>query len=65
RGVRLVILDDGAGFVPGPPGSPPRHNAFGLAGMQERAALLGGRVSVTSAPGAGTTVTTEVPLSSA
>ena len=65
RGARLTVVDDGAGFDPDPPGAPARHNAFGLVGMQERAALLGGRVTVTSAPGKGTNVTAEVPLPSA
>jgi len=34
----------------------------GLAGMRERAVLLGGRLTVESAPGAGTRVTAELPL---
>lgn len=35
---------------------------WGLLGMRERAALLGGRLSVTSEPGRGTCVQVEVPL---
>jgi signal transduction histidine kinase len=35
----------------------------GLAGMQERVALLGGTCSICSVPGVGTTVMAEVPLS--
>ncbi|MBI2466954.1 MAG: GAF domain-containing protein [Candidatus Rokubacteria bacterium] len=35
----------------------------GLAGMRERAALLGGRFRIEAAPGAGTRVTAELPLS--
>jgi signal transduction histidine kinase len=34
----------------------------GLAGMRERAALLGGHLSVESSPGAGTCLTAELPL---
>jgi PAS domain S-box-containing protein len=34
----------------------------GLSGMRERARLLGGRLEVVSAPGAGTRVTTELPV---
>lgn len=34
----------------------------GLAGMRERAVLLGGRLTVDSAPGGGTRVTAELPL---
>jgi signal transduction histidine kinase len=35
---------------------------LGLSGMQERAELLGGRLTIESAPGIGTTVFVEVPL---
>jgi signal transduction histidine kinase len=34
----------------------------GLIGMEERAMLLGGRLNVQSAPGAGTTITVELPI---
>jgi signal transduction histidine kinase len=36
----------------------------GLTGMRERATLLGGNVTVESAPGAGTQVTAELPFAS-
>ena len=52
------IEDDGAGFDP-PVGSP---RSLGLAGMTERASLVGGHIRVASAPGSGTTVVLEVPL---
>lgn len=56
----LRIADDGVGFVPdradaGPPGH------LGLLSMRERAELVGGRCTITSAPGAGTTVELRVP----
>jgi signal transduction histidine kinase len=57
----LQIQDTGVGFDP--------HAALlsetssGLAGMRERATLLGGRLVVESVPGAGTRVTAELPLS--
>jgi len=35
---------------------------YGLMGMQERAELIGGRLSIQSAPGSGTTVELHVPL---
>lgn len=35
---------------------------YGLAGMRERAAAIGGRVEIASKPGSGTTVTITVPL---
>ena len=59
--VRLIVADDGQGFDPGAVGEMRRRDAFGWAGMQERAALVGGRVAIASSPGEGTTVTVEVP----
>ena len=57
-----MVADDGVGFDPDrPTPSDPTHG-YGLNGMQERAALVGARVTVASKPGAGTTVTVEVPL---
>jgi signal transduction histidine kinase len=50
--LRLVVRDDGRGFDPASVGG-----GFGLATMRERVASVGGTLSVTSAPGAGTTVT--------
>jgi signal transduction histidine kinase len=47
----VLISDDGQGFDPAM-----RSAGFGLVGMQERSALLGGRLSVDSSPGDGTTV---------
>jgi signal transduction histidine kinase len=52
REVVLRIRDDGRGFDP----SRRPATSFGLLGMAERAAILGGRLSVESAPGGGTTV---------
>ena len=40
---------------------PVRDRGLGLFGMQERAALVGGKVVVESAPGRGTTVRGTVP----
>jgi signal transduction histidine kinase len=56
---RLTIEDDGAGFVAG---GGAREGSFGLLGMAERARLAGGRLTVTSAPGRGTTLSVQVPL---
>jgi NarL family two-component system sensor histidine kinase LiaS len=54
----LRVSDDGQGFDPtDDPGE-----GFGLQSMRERAARLGGRVSVGSAPGEGTTITCVCPL---
>lgn len=55
----LTVHDDGVGFdrstVPG--------ESLGLLGMEERARLIGAGLRVESAPGLGTTVTVEMPLS--
>jgi two-component system, NarL family, sensor histidine kinase DevS len=56
--VSVVVEDDGVGFEPGRA----REGGLGLLGMQERVALLGGRVTIESRPGAGTTFVAEVPL---
>jgi signal transduction histidine kinase/ligand-binding sensor domain-containing protein len=51
--VRVVVRDDGRGFDPSL-AAPAGH--WGLIGMRERAASVGARLTVTSAPGAGTQV---------
>jgi signal transduction histidine kinase len=55
--VRLEIEDDGAGFDPAWARA---GGGFGLTGMAERAARVGGRLAVESRPGAGTRVRVEV-----
>src|ERR671933_1370601 len=59
-GLRLIVADDGPGFNPD---AAARSGRLGLAGMRERAELLGGSFEVDSAPGAGTTVRVWWPLS--
>lgn len=56
--LRVVIEDDGVGFDR----RDPARAGLGLQGMDERAALVGGTVQVTTAPGTGTSVVLEVPL---
>jgi signal transduction histidine kinase len=51
RTVVLEISDDGSGFDPSVP-----QGGLGLASMRERARSSGGRLTITSAPGAGTKV---------
>ncbi|CAM4107747.1 sensor histidine kinase [Kibdelosporangium persicum] len=53
---RLVVTDDGRGFR-----TESARGGFGLLGLKERAALVGGMVTVDSAPGAGTRVAVTVP----
>ena len=55
----LAMLDDGAGFDPD---AARRAGGLGLAIVEERARLLGGRCRITSAPGAGTEIEVTVPL---
>ncbi len=51
--IELVVQDDGTGF-----NTTGEHHAghFGLAGMKERAELVGGTLTIASQPNAGTTV---------
>ena len=55
--VRLLVEDDGRGFRTN---RERKAESYGLVGMQERAELVGARLSVTSRPGAGTRVKVEV-----
>jgi signal transduction histidine kinase len=55
--VKAVVEDDGRGFDPAQAG-----DGFGLVGMRERLALLGGRLEVESGADAGTTIAAEVPV---
>ncbi|WP_168735281.1 cache domain-containing sensor histidine kinase [Pseudothauera rhizosphaerae] len=54
---RLAVQDDGCGFDP----AHARKGGIGLVGMRERAAMLGGRLSVASTPGGGTLVEAIIP----
>jgi signal transduction histidine kinase len=54
--VRLRINDDGVGFDPVAAGRLLSEGHFGLAGMRERVEMVGGHLSIDSAPGSGTTV---------
>ncbi|MEM7029753.1 MAG: sensor histidine kinase [Chloroflexota bacterium] len=51
--IRLLITDDGVGFLPE---HQPPDGHFGLVGMQERARLIGGSLTIQSQPNQGTTV---------
>lgn len=58
--VRVSVIDDGIGFDP-----ETAPDGFGLTGMSERLALVHGTLTVTSAPGAGTTLIAELPADAA
>jgi signal transduction histidine kinase len=64
--IALEVRDNGRGFAAQhlspngkPPDSPPGH--YGLTGMRERAAVIGGTLEVASEPGTGTTVRLRTP----
>lgn len=59
--VELTVQDDGKGFDPAV--DTRRADAFGLDGMGERAALVGGCMSVRSRPGDGASISVKLPLS--
>jgi len=51
RGVELTVADDGGGFA-----FEQSEGGLGIAGMRERALLVGGELTIESRPGQGTTV---------
>jgi signal transduction histidine kinase len=55
--VEVRVQDDGAGFDPEQDGA-----GFGLIGMRERAALVGGTLEISSTPGRGTQLLAIVPI---
>lgn len=57
-----VVEDDGCGFEPDLVASASLRERLGLAGIAERAALVGGRLTMESQPGQGTTIFVTVPL---
>ncbi len=62
--LQLTVRDDGMGFdVEAARGRAARGGSVGLLGMQERAELLGGRLSVTSVPDGGCEIRARFPLS--
>lgn len=54
----FTITDNGVGFDPARAGGPTN---FGFSGMHERASLLGGSLTVRSAPGQGTRIRVRLP----
>ena len=55
RVLRVSVRDDGLG------GADPQRGS-GLLGLKDRAEAIGGRISLQSPPGAGTTLSVELPL---
>ena len=61
--VELAITDDGIGFEPDRrPVKRKRKSGLGLLGMRERLEMVGGTLTVESAPGHGTTIQAQIPL---
>jgi len=59
--VRITVIDNGQGFnPPRSMGDLAKDGKLGLAGMQERAKLIGGTLEVRSSPGKGTDIAVEV-----
>jgi len=58
RTLTFEVSDDGAGFETDPQGA----SGHGFINMTDRLGTVGGRLAVRSAPGAGTTVRGEIPL---
>jgi signal transduction histidine kinase len=56
--IEVSVRDDGRGFDPARAGG-----GFGLVGMRERVALVGGRLSIESEPGSGTELRASLPVS--
>ena len=66
RGNRVLVIieDDGVGFdAEALLKTPAGNRRFGLLGMQERVALVGGLLSIESTPGIGTTVLVHIDIS--
>jgi len=57
--LKVEVEDDGGGFDPSI--EPPTSAGVGLIGMRERAAMLGGNLTIVSAPGAGTRLFIDLP----
>ncbi len=62
--VSPIVEDDGRGFdvEATAANAPGAKRPLGLLGMQERAALVGGTLTIESAPGGGTAVFARIPL---
>jgi signal transduction histidine kinase len=57
-GLTLEVRDDGRGI---PEDRLSRNQSLGILGMRERALLIGGDLTITGAPGRGTTVRVTIP----
>ena len=60
--VTLTVADDGVGFDPDAVRIEEGRGGFGIIGMRQRARLLRGDVTITSAPGEGAKVEARIPI---
>jgi two-component system, NarL family, sensor histidine kinase UhpB len=60
----LEVTDDGVGFNPTAAPAEDGHRGLGLLGMRERMRMIGGELTIVSAPGRGTQVRAQAPISS-
>jgi signal transduction histidine kinase len=60
--LRVSVIDTGVGFDPA---APQPNGKLGMTSMRERAESVGGRLIVQSAPGQGTRVSAELPITGA
>jgi len=60
--VRLQIKDDGKSFAVERVLHAGKNQRLGLLGMRERVEMVGGRFTVESTPGHGTTIQAQIPL---
>ena len=58
--ISLKVCDDGKGIKKN--NKPAKEKTFGVFGMQERAAMLGGEMKIVSQPNKGTTINLSLPL---
>jgi len=59
RGVRLEVADDGVGFDP----NTVPEQGMGLRNLRERARNIGAKLDIVSAPGHGTRIVADIPIS--
>lgn len=60
--LRIVVEDDGEGFDIDKVMEGAHEKRLGLLGMQERTSLIGGKFTIESQPGDGTTIFLEIPV---
>jgi PAS domain S-box-containing protein len=61
--IHMIIKDNGSGFQPGFISGSKKKNRLGLIGMKERSEMIGGKFTISSAPGGPTMIFVEIPLS--